>query len=176
MPAVAGGRRDGQGEALQASPPSAAPSWPWAVFPLLFVAGSAVVGLATRPDAWYAGLAKSALTPPGWVFGTVWPCLYALMGAALAWVWVQPRGRLRSRAIALFFVQLAINYPWNFVFFDARLLLVAFLWILVLLVAALAAIWAFFRVKRAAAIPLLPYIAWLSFAAYLSGTIWFLNA
>lgn len=125
---------------------------------------------------WYVALAKPALTPPGWVFGPVWTALYALMGVAAFLVWKRGWRRREVRiALAVFAVQLALNALWSFLFFGwhapgIALVEIAFLWL-----AILATIVAFTRISRAAARLLVPYIAWVSFAAYLNYALWALN-
>ncbi len=135
-------------------------------------------GIATVPaiPTWYAGLAKPAWTPPGWVFGPVWTTLYALMGIAAARVWLRRRHTRPGRAsLALFGLHLALNAAWSFLFFGLRspglgLAEIVVLWAtLVVLVA-----W-WWRLERIAAVLLLPYVAWASFAAVLNAAIWGLN-
>lgn len=125
---------------------------------------------------WYAGLAKPALNPPSWVFGPVWTTLYFLMGVAAFLVW-RKRWLCREVRIALaFFVgQLLLNALWSIVFFGLRspggaLVEIVFLW-----TAIVATITAFARVSKPAAWLLAPYLAWVSFAAYLNYALWSLN-
>lgn len=161
---------------IAAAPRRVLPSW--AVYlglPLLLLGIGSLVGFATRPGDWYAGLEKSSLNPPGWVFGTVWPCLYVLMGLAAARIVLMPPSPQRRRALRLFWLQLAVNYPWNFVFFWGHAIGLATLWIAGLTALVAATALAFRPLSRAAAAALLPYLAWLAFAFYLSATIWWKN-
>ncbi len=127
-------------------------------------------------SGWYATLEKSALTPPDFVFGPVWTALYALMGVALFLVW---RGealyRLKRRAAHLFFIQLALNVLWSFLFFGLQSPLAALADIAVLWLMIISTIIAFAKCSRAAAWLFLPYLLWVSFAAYLNYTIVILN-
>lgn len=122
-------------------------------------------------SGWYAGLTKSALTPPAWVFGPAWTTLYFLMGIAAYLVW--RTGEVR--ALRVFWVQLAVNVLWSYFFFGMHnpalaLFDIALLWVLI--------IWtmtAFAKISRPAMYVLVPYIAWVSFAAYLNYSVWILN-
>jgi len=130
-------------------------------------------GLATSADtAWFAALRKPSWNPPSWVFAPVWTTLYVTMGVAAWLVW---RRRSRKTALWLFAVQLALNFTWSFIFFSAREIALAFAEIVVLWAFIAATIIAFSRVDRRAAWLMVPYLAWVSFAAVLNGTIVRLN-
>jgi benzodiazapine receptor len=127
--------------------------------------------------AWYPKLQKPSFTPPDWVFGPVWTLLYAMMGVSLYLVSQQrgeDSGEVRSARI-LFWVQLVLNVLWSYVFFGRRspgwaLVEIGFLWI-----AIAATTRSFWKVSRTAALLLLPYILWVSFAVLLNYSIWRLN-
>lgn len=127
-------------------------------------------------SAWYAGLAKPSFMPPGWAFGIVWPILYLLMGVAAFLVWRRGLGQGRVRvALILFAGQLVLNAAWTPAFFGLRmpgagLAVVAALWAMVA-----ATLWAFARVSRLSAGLLGPYLAWVTFAGVLNGSICWLN-
>src|SRR5512142_610195 len=93
---------------------------------------------AASVKSWYPTLLKPAGTPPAWVFGPVWSTLYVLMGTAAWLIWRQRPTANVTAALALFFVQLALNATWSFVFFGLRLPGLALLEILVLLAAIIA--------------------------------------
>jgi tryptophan-rich sensory protein len=133
----------------------------------------AVAALFPGPGNWYAELNKPAWNPPSWVFGPVWTLLYLLMATAAWRVW-RCIG-LRSRPVALYFVQLALNAAWTPVFFGARAIGTALIVLLVLFAAIVATLDAFRRVDRAAAWLLAPYLAWSGFATFLNFTLWRLN-
>lgn len=123
---------------------------------------------------WYAGLIKPALNPPSWVFGPVWVALYALMGVALWLVW-KSNSAGKTKAVWLFTAQLALNAVWSPVFFGFHSIGDA-LAIIVLLWAAIAlTIFVFTKVSKTAAYLLVPYLIWVSFAAYLNFSLWRLN-
>ncbi|MBB4630616.1 TspO/MBR family protein [Sphingosinicella soli] len=136
---------------------------------------SGVVAGSGETNPWFATLVKPALYPPGFVFGIVWTLLYALMGIAIARVLACPPERDRQRAALLFAAQLVLNLLWSTLFFKLHLLGPSFALILVILAAALATTLAFARLDRIAPWLLVPYLAWLCFAAGLAFRIWRLN-
>lgn len=143
---------------------------------VMIVIGS-VVGLLTGPDAddWYTTLTKSELNPPGWVFGVVWPVLYGMMGVATAILWVKKWDPRAEFALILMGFQLVLNYCWSFIFFNTRLTELALWWILAITMCVFVMVPMTFKVSKLAGFLLLPYLLWLFFAAYLSGTIFTLN-
>ena len=134
-------------------------------------------GRLTRPEiaTWYASLAKPWWTPPEWVFGVVWPTLYASMGVSLWLLWEARQAPDRGLAVALFMAQLALNATWTPIFFTwhqpvAALLVVAGLTLV--LGATVGAAW---RVRRLAAWLLAPYLIWTMYATALNAAIVALN-
>lgn len=127
------------------------------------------------PD-WYEGLLKPAYTPPEELFGPVWTFLFALMGFALFLVWKRGMRRASVRiALFAFGAQLLLNVLWSATFFGFQNPALAFL-VIVFLWGAIAVSMVFFhRVSRTAAYLLIPYILWVTFAAYLNFGIWMLN-
>ncbi|HCM36701.1 MAG: TspO protein [Candidatus Wildermuthbacteria bacterium RIFCSPLOWO2_02_FULL_47_9c] len=126
---------------------------------------------------WYEQLAKSALTPPGWVFGPVWFVLYTLMGISLYLVWrKRTKEECQCATLGVFFFQLTLNVLWSYLFFGLREPLLGLVGIAALFLAILATVWQFWNVSRAAAYLLVPYILWAGFAAYLNLAIWQLNS
>lgn len=137
---------------------------------LTFMAGA--IGAIASVDAagFYAQLIRPAWAPPAAVFGPVWTTLYAMMGWSAWLVW---RDRSSATiAIALFVLQLVVNALWSWLFFAWRLGAFAFADVMLLIVLIAATIFTFGRVRRAAALLLLPYLAWVSFAAVLTWTVW----
>jgi translocator protein len=144
----------------------------WVALPLLLGGG---FGSLFQPGAWYDGLTKPSFNPPSWVFGPVWTLLYVLMGVAAWLIWRQYRGRARG-ALTLFVVQLVFNAGWSAMFFGLQSPGLAFAWIVVLWLLIVATTVVFWRLRRAAGALLLPYLAWVSFAAVLNYSLWQLNA
>ena len=126
-------------------------------------------------NGWFDSLQKPPFMPPGWTFGVVWPILYALLGIALAMVLAEPPSPRRKVALTLFFVQLALNFAWSPIFFAGHDIALAKVVIFVMTVIAAAAAGQFLRLRRAAGLLLVPYLAWLIFAATLNSTIQNLN-
>jgi translocator protein len=139
-----------------------------ALFAPLAVGAIGSVPTARAIPSWYRGLDKPSWNPPDRVFGPVWTTLYALMGIALVLVRREPRDRSTDRAQAVFGLQLALNLAWSFVFFGSRnvrggVVMIGLLWAGI--VATIAAFW---PVRRSAALLLVPYLAWVSFASALN--------
>ena len=143
-----------------------------ALFIALVLGGGTLIGLMTLPGEWYAGLAKPPFNPPNWIFAPVWTLLY-IMVAVAGWRTLQ-RGP-RSAAMAVWFIQLALNFVWSPVFFGAHRIGAA----LVIVAALLATIIAFIVIcwprDRAVALLFTPYAAWVAFATLLNGALWYLN-
>jgi tryptophan-rich sensory protein len=124
---------------------------------------------------WFDSLQKPSFMPPGWTFGVVWPILYALMGVAVAMVLVEPPSPRRRVALTLFFIQLVLNFCWSPLFFGAHDIQLAKIVIFVIAALAAGAAGQFLRLRRAAGLLMIPYLAWLVFAATLNATIEQLN-
>lgn len=124
---------------------------------------------------WYAGLIKPPLNPPNWVFAPVWTTLYALMAIAAWLVWKTRPSGCRRHGLRLFYVQLAMNLLWSWIFFSRHQIGTALVDIIVLWVAIFLTILNFRKVSRAAACLLVPYLAWVTFASYLNLALWRLN-
>lgn len=123
----------------------------------------------------YADIVKPPLSPPAVVFPVAWSALYTLMGIASALVWRERRTEDRQNGLIYYGLQLTLNFFWPLVFFTAREYWFAFAWLIVLIAAALATAYFFRRVSKAAFWLLVPYIAWLAFAAYLNAGVAILN-
>ncbi len=113
--------------------------------------------------------------PPPWLFPIAWGILYALMGISVARVEAAEPSPARSAGLNLFIAQLIVNFFWSPIFFNARAYGLALLWLLMLWVLVLAMILSFRKVDRAAAWLQVPYLLWLTFAAYLNFGVWQLN-
>lgn len=150
-----------------------------AIISIIIAQLAGIIGsLFTTPSipTWYAGLAKSSLNPPSWVFGPVWTLLFALMGIAAFIIWRQGRQRREVKvALGIYVGQLVLNTAWSIIFFGLHAPAIAFVEIIILWLAILATIIAFGRISRTAAWLLVPYILWVSFATYLNYSIWILN-
>lgn len=144
--------------------------------------GAAPALLAAPDSAWFAALEKPVIYPPPVVFGVVWTVLFTLQAVAL-WLVVRaspggPRDAepAQRAAVAAFLVQLAVNLAWTPTFFGLRLPLAGLAVVVVLFGLVLYTTAAFARVDRWAALLLVPYLAWVAFAAVLNYRFWVLNA
>jgi tryptophan-rich sensory protein len=146
---------------------------------ILLCEGAGIVGSVFTTPAiagWYSALIKPSVAPPNWIFGPVWTTLFLLMGIALFLVW-KARSKGDPRILfGVFGVQLVLNVLWSFIFFGLHNPGAAFVEILCLWLAIAATIGVFAKVSKPAALLLVPYIAWVSFAGYLNYLIWILNA
>ncbi len=140
--------------------------------------GVAVLGaLATDLGPWYRDLVKPAFQPPDWLFGPAWTLIYACAAAAAVEAWLRAPDPLRRREVVeLFLLNGILNLLWSILFFRLRrpdwaLLEVGALWLSVLVL--LLVVRGF---SRPSAWLLLPYLAWVGFAAILNLAIVHLNA
>lgn len=130
----------------------------------------------TGEGSWYRSIAKPSWNPPGWLFAPVWTSLYILMGIAFYLIWKSRAAeREKKTAMTLWIAQLVLNFFWTIIFFNQHqigwaLVEIIALWLLIVLT-----ILAFARINKPSAWLLVPYISWVSFAAYLTYTIWQLN-
>lgn len=155
---------------------------PWGRIALVTVPAIVLLGSASGwlsnsgfGNSWFDALVKPGFMPPGWLFGVVWPMLYGLLGLALAMVLAEPASPRRRNALILFMAQLALNFAWSPIFFAAHDIRLANIVIYLMIGIAAAAAGQFFRLKPAAGMLLIPYLAWLVFAATLNSTIDRLN-
>ncbi len=151
-------------------------SWLALVGWILLCFAAAATGAAFPPGEWYLSLTKPSWNPPGWIFGPVWSALYVMMGVAAWLVWRRGGFRAQRGPLTWFLVQLALNAAWTPLFFGLHRLGFAFAEMLLLWLAIVATLRAFRPVSRPATALLVPYLAWVSFAALLNFTLWRLNA
>jgi translocator protein len=152
--------------------------WKLVVLLLIVCAVAAAGAAVTVPKipTWYAALNKPAFNPPTWVFAPVWAALYALMTMAAWQVWEAPANSADQRgALAHFAVQLALNALWPPVFFGLQRPVSGLIVMLVLLAAVGTTLRRFYLIDRLAGVMLLPYLAWVAFAAVLNAAIVGLN-
>ena len=139
---------------------------------------AAGIGSLATVDAiptWYAALHKPPWNPPNRIFGPVWSLLYLMMAVAAWLVWRAAGWSLARPALGLFAIQLVLNVGWSVVFFGLRQPGWALVEIVVLWCAILGTLLLFRRISPPAALLLVPYLAWVTFAAGLNLAIWRLN-
>jgi translocator protein len=155
----------------------------------------------TTPEinSWYKSLNKPSFNPPGWIFGPVWTTLFVLMGISLFLVWEKkwesknkinfknkkPWNKIsqkllsgpwqKANIIIIFATQLVLNVLWSVIFFGMHSPGVAFFELIMLWFAIIFTIINFYRVSKTAALLLIPYVLWVSFAGVLNYFIWILN-
>lgn len=132
---------------------------------------------ATFPNlaVWYAHLAKPSFNPPNWIFGPVWTTLYALMAIAVWRVLGSRRAPAKRTALTLFFIQLAFNAAWSWLFFGLHNPLLGLVNIVPQWLLVAATMLTFLRLDRFAGICLIPLTCWVAFAGLLNFEIWRLN-
>lgn len=124
----------------------------------------------------FEAIRKPPLSPPSWVFPVVWTLLYAMMGYASFIVYTSDASKARKRrALIVYAAQLAVNFLWTIVFFNLEMFLAAFIVLTLLWLLILACMVLFYYISNAAGELLIPYILWVSFAAYLNLSIYLLN-
>lgn len=137
---------------------------------ILLPAFGALIGIGTVEgvDAWFATIQRPAFSPPPYLIGIMRFIIYTLMGVALGLILITPDVRgLKKPVVILFFVQLLINFLWSVVFFQLHWLWITVFWTILLIVLVVALMAGFWRIRRMAAILLVPYLCWLVFVAYL---------
>jgi tryptophan-rich sensory protein len=143
---------------------------------LASLATGAIGGFASiDAAAFYGQLVQPSWAPPAWLFGPVWSVLFVLMGIAAWLVWRKHGFRGGRSALLLFAMQLGANALWSWLFFAWHLGAAAFAEIFLLWLLIAATISRFWRLHRTAAILLMPYLAWVTFAAGLNFAFWRLN-
>ena len=121
-------------------------------------------------------ITKPPLSPPEWLFPVIWTILYTLMGISAARIWLAEDSVARSKGLNLYVAQLIVNFFWSLIFFNAQAFGFAVIWLLLLWALVLSMILQFYKVDKPASLLQIPYLIWLTFAAYLSFGVWYLNS
>lgn len=153
-------------------------TWKTYAFWIFFTeAVGALSGWLTRTgtEIFRESILQPPLSPPSIVFPFVWGILYGLMGISAARVSLSPASRNRGRGLNLYIAQLTVNFFWTLIFFNAQAFGFAFFWLLLLWALVLWMILVFRSVDPTAAKLQVPYLLWLTFAAYLNLGVWYLN-
>lgn len=142
--------------------------------PLLVGISSAL--LSSKGMLAYKDMNKPPLSPPSWVFSIAWTILYILMGLATYYVVISDKaGYLKATPLRLYAIQLIMNFMWSIVFFNWNMYLFAFIWLIIMWAIVIVCAVQFFFIDKTAAYLLIPYILWLTFAAYLNLGSYILN-
>lgn len=126
---------------------------------------------------WYPTLEKTSFNPPNWIFAPVWTALYIMMGVAAGLVWnrIKYQTEAVKKALVFFIIQLILNAMWSYLFFGLRNPMLAGLEIIVLWLMIYETYIQFTKINKTAGYLFIPYLAWVSFAAILNASIWWLN-
>lgn len=152
----------------------------WKIYAAWILLAEAVGGLSgwlTRDGAkaYSESIIQPPLSPPALVFPIVWGILFALMGIGAARIYLAPPSRERTNSLRIFLLQLAFNFFWSILFFNLQAFGAALVWLLILWGLILWMIVAFRKVDPLAAWMQIPYLLWVTFAAYLNYGVWILN-
>lgn len=125
----------------------------------------------------YSEIVQPPLAPPSFLFPVVWTVLYILMGISAAMIFEERKaqGEKVTRALAVYGINLFLNFFWSIIFFNFRAFLFAFIWLVALWITIVIMIIKFFRIKPLAAYLQIPYLIWVTFAGYLNLAIFILN-
>ena len=150
---------------------------PYAFWIIFTEAVGGFSGWLTREGAklYRTTIIKPPLSPPGIVFPIVWSILFALMGVGAARIYLSPASNARSRALGIFLLQLAFNFFWSIIFFNLQSFGLALLWLVALWTLILWMIKNFHTIDPLSAWLQIPYLLWVTFAAYLNFGVWRLN-
>ena len=126
---------------------------------------------------WYPTLIKPGFNPPNWIFAPVWTVLYIMMGVAAGLVWdrIDYDKETVKKALVFFIIQLGLNASWSYLFFGLHNPMLAGLEIILLWLMIYETYMQFDKINKVAGYLLIPYLAWVSFAAVLNASIWWLN-
>lgn len=150
---------------------------------LIFVVTCLAVGylssIVTRSSVatWYPTLVKPSFNPPNWAFPVAWTTLFVFMGIAAGLVWDKieiKKGEVQN-ALLFFFIQLALNALWSFLFFGLKNPMLALIEIILLWLMIYETYMKFNKIDKIAGYLFVPYLFWVSFAIILNGNIWWLN-
>ena len=119
-------------------------------------------------------ISKPPLSPPGIVFPIVWFILYTLMGIS-SYIIYESQGENRTKALAVYAIQLVVNFIWPILFFNLDAYLLSFIWIMILWVLIIIMLIEFRKISKTAFWLQIPYLIWVTFAAYLNFGVFLLN-
>jgi benzodiazapine receptor len=128
-------------------------------------------------ETWYPTIIKPVFNPPNWVFMPVWTLLFILMGIAAGLVWdrIKNQNAEVKKALGFFLIQLALNAIWSYLFFGLKNPMLALIEIALLWLMIYETYLKFIKINKTAGYLLIPYMAWVGFAAILNASIWWLN-
>ena len=135
--------------------------------------------LVTRPsvESWYPTIEKPIFNPPNWIFMPVWTILYIFMAVAAGIVWdkIKEQTEEVKKALLFFIIQHILNAIWSYLFFGLKNPMLALVEIALLWLMIYETYLKFIKINKTAGYLLIPYLAWVGFAAVLNASIWWLN-
>lgn len=149
----------------------------YAIWILIAEAVGALSGFLSRNgmEIYSTYVQQPPLSPPAILFPIVWGILYALMGFGAARIYMSEPSQERSSGLNLYILQLIVNFFWSLIFFNLQAYGFALFWLILLWILVFAMICAFRKTDPLAAYLQIPYLLWLTFAAYLNAGVWYLN-
>lgn len=142
--------------------------------PLLAGAVSGLLSSNAMDD--FQALTKPPLSPPAWLFPVAWTILYILMGYSSYLIRTSDvENEAKSNALMFYNYQLIVNFLWPIFFFNFGWYFFSLLWLILLWILVLLMIQSYLKISKRAAYLNIPYLIWLTFAAYLNAGIWLLN-
>ena len=149
---------------------------PYVISVLIAFAVGGLAALLTKDSmSMYEEISKPALTPPGWIFPVAWGILYTLMGISAAIVYINSRRKILGTGLGCYIVSLGFNFLWTIIFFNLKMFLLSFVWLVVLWLLIICTISGYAKVSKKAAFLQIPYLLWVTFAGYLNFMIYTLN-
>ena len=144
-------------------------------FVVTFLAATAGVITSVKAPEVYTKIVQPSWAPPAWLFGPVWSALYCMMAVAAWLVWRKREDFRVDLCLGVYLVHLVIQGLWSWLFFawgraDVAMFDILLLWLMIVWM-----IIVFWRISRIAAVLMIPYLLWVTFASVLNGTLWFLN-
>lgn len=141
---------------------------------LIPVGLGALVGFISSSYNNYSDLTLPSFAPPGILFPIVWTILYTLMGIS-SYIISESNSFEKEKALSIYWKQLIINLLWSIIFFVFNLKTLAFIWIILLIIAVIIMIKRFLSINKLAGYLQIPYLLWLFYAAILNLSVIFLN-
>ena len=144
----------------------------------LMVGYSASLVTKSSIETWYSTIEKPSFNPPNWVFMPVWTVLYIFMAVAAGLVWdkIKEQNETVKTALGFFLIQLTLNAIWSYLFFGLKNPMLALIEIALLLLMIYETYVKFVKINKIAGYLLVPYLIWVSYAAVLNASIWWLNS
>lgn len=133
-----------------------------------------IVSLITNPSGSYKDMIQPSFAPPGILFPIVWTILYILMGIS-SYIIEKSNDSNYKDALSIYYAQLVVNLTWSFIFFMFKSYLLAFIWIILLIVLVIKMIKSFYSISKLGSYLQIPYLLWIIFAAILNFSIYLLN-